>query len=100
MNDGNEMILNEGQTEVWEHMARFEHKGKVEIKFIKREESWYKRGIVEALEVEKRKPMLNKDKGRYNVPAVYLNLLHCGNERESNEELTGKPSVTEQALKK
>ena len=56
-------------------MAKFDHKNKVTIKAIAKEDDWQKRGIIEAFEIVKKKPTLNKDFGRYYVPAIYLNLL-------------------------
>ena len=79
LNDGSNIILNEGLTEVSEHMARFDHKEKVTIKILGREQNWYKRGIIEAMEIAKIKPTLNNDSGRYHISPIYTNLLHCKN---------------------
>ena len=67
MNNGNNIIVSEGNTEMSIHMASEEHKeGDVEYSIISREKNWYKRGIKEAIAIRNLKPTLNKDEGRHS----------------------------------
>ena len=94
INDGKNIILNPGQTEVSEHMAMYEHNNKVTIKAIAKEDNWYKRGMIEAFEIVKKKPTLNKDNGRYHVPAIYTNLLQRSEASERNDRPVTSSAVT------
>ena len=36
---------------------------------------WFERGVKEAIYIRALKPSLNKDGGRYNLPAVWTNII-------------------------
>ena len=76
-------------------MAKYEHKNNVTIKAIAKEENWYKRGMIEAFEIVKKKPTLNKDNGRYHVPAIYLNLLQRSEASDDKDRPVTNSAVTE-----
>ena len=72
MHEGKNQILNEGNTEVSNHMASDIHnKGDTIYEIIGREGNWYKRGIKEAIAIKEINPNMNVDEGRYNIPAIY-----------------------------
>ena len=41
------------------------------IEIIEKEEDWFKRGVKEAIHIRANNSILNRDKGRHNLPAVY-----------------------------
>ena len=76
MNSGDNIITNEGNTEVSKHIASEEHeKGDVVIKAITYDENWYTRGIREAIVIKEIKPTLNVDEGRYHLSPIYDNII-------------------------
>ena len=79
MNNGSNIIVSEGNTEMSIHMASEEHKeGDVEYSIISREKNWYKRGIKEAIAIRNLKPTLNKDEGRHYLSVIYGKLVGRG----------------------
>ena len=36
---------------------------------------WFKRGVKEAIHIQALKPLLNRDRGRYNLPPVWSNII-------------------------
>ena len=91
MHTGSQIILTEGNTEVSCHIAHTEHsEGDIEYKIIGREANWYKRGIKEAIAIREKKPIMNKDDGRYRLSAIYDNVLemkkrrHCSTKSGDN----------------
>ena len=80
MHTGEDIHLNEGQTEVSKHVATEEHDaGDVTIHTIDHDENWYTRGIREAIHIKKRRPTLNADEGRFNLNPIYDVILHPQN---------------------
>ena len=72
MSNGENIVTNEGMTEVSKHIAHLDHeKGDVTIKAIGYDTNWYTRGIREAIEIKKRKPTLNADEGRFHLNPIY-----------------------------
>ena len=55
-----------------------------DVKILGREPDWFKRGVREAINIHKHKPSLNRDKGRYNLPNLWDNLL------PSNQDAQGR----------
>ena len=47
----------------------------IEFKIIGRDENWYRRGFIEAINIKREKPELNMDDGRINIPHIYENLI-------------------------
>ena len=41
------------------------------------ESRWYERGVKEAIHIRVAKPSLNRDGGRFNLPAVWNNVLRA-----------------------
>ena len=71
MNSGEEVVMG-NTSEVSQHMAEFQHKKEdMEIKFMGFEESWWKRGILEAIQIQRINPTLNQDRGRYNLSRIW-----------------------------
>ena len=42
---------------------------------IHKESDWFKRGVAEAIEIERHSPILNRDKGRHILPKIYQEIL-------------------------
>ena len=65
LHNGEDIIMNPGESEVARHMVEHEHgKYKMNVKIIGREENNWKRGIKEAIEIKRKKPTLNQDDGK------------------------------------
>ena len=90
---GENIVMNEGTTEVLKHMAQYDHeKGEVTIKAITYDTNWFTREIREAIEIRKRKPTLNADEGRYHIKPIYDNILK--NTKKKEEEVTEETNIS------
>ncbi len=69
--------LTEGNTEFSAHVASDTHNIKEDLEYsiLCTEENWFKRGVKEAIAIKKIRPTLNKDDGRYHLPAIYDNYI-------------------------
>ena len=68
--------MTEGSTEFSAHVASAKHeKRDLTHEILCTEDNWFKRGIKEAIAIKKIKPTLNKDEGRYHIPAIYDKLI-------------------------
>ena len=65
-------------SEVSRHIHTDKPEHQVDIKTVKilgTEPRWFERGVKEAIHIRVNKPSLNRDGGRFNLPAVWNNLL-------------------------
>ena len=61
---------------VGHHLDFNEHKiTEDSMTIIHKESDWFKRGVAEAIEIERHSPILNRDKGRHILPKIYQEIL-------------------------
>ncbi len=47
-----------------------------DTKILEVESKWFEQGVKEAIHIRDTYPSLNKDRGRYNLPSVWINILN------------------------
>ena len=78
---GEEIIINPGNSEIAKHMQESTHnKEDVTCEIIQNEDNWYRRGVKEAIEIRRRAPTLNIDKGRYHLSEIWTKVIKQSNE--------------------
>ena len=45
------------------------------VKVLHQESDWFRRGVAEAIHIEKEKPILNRDRGRHTLPVIYREIV-------------------------
>ena len=75
--EGSDQRLSEGNTEFSAHVASDIHNRKEDLvsTILCTDESWYRRGVKEAIAIRKLKPTLNKDDGRHHLSPIYNKLI-------------------------
>ena len=58
------------------------------------DQDWLRRGVREAINIMKTNPVLNENRGRYDIPKVYHRLLDPGGEGEQDPVPTTSDDVT------
>ena len=92
MNSGEEIVMG-NTSEVSQHMAEFQYKKEdMEIKFMGFEENWWKRGMLEAIHIQRINPTLNQDRGRYNLSRIWEFLAKEDNTKHPMLERSGPGS--------
>ena len=78
-------------SEVAEHMANSPHvKEDIECVILGYEENWWKRGVKEAIDIKRYKPTMNKDAGRYHLPAIWNQVIRKDQRKKSKDPIGGK----------
>lgn len=94
IHEGSNQVLTEGNTEFSAHVATDTHeKTDLQYSILCTEQDWFKRGVKEAIAIRKLKPTLNKDDGRYHLPAIYNKFIN--NNVAINKTRKGKEDGTE-----
>ena len=58
------------------HMERNQHSfSKEEVSVLHQEPDWFRRGVAESIHIAMRQPVLNQDRGRHTLPAIYREVL-------------------------
>ena len=61
---------------VGKHLKEHQHQFREDqVAVLHQEASWFKRGVAEAIHIEKHTPTLNKDRGRHTLPVIYRQLM-------------------------
>ena len=61
---------------VGEHLAQTSHTfSQEEVSVLHHESEWFKRGVAEAIHINRETPSLNRDSGRHNLPAIYREII-------------------------
>ena len=47
-----------------------------EVSVLHQEQDWFRRGVAEAIYIDKERPDLNRDRGRHTLPAIYRELFN------------------------
>ena len=77
--DDKGQIVGTRGSEIPKHMQTSEHSdGDFEYSILQIEDNWLKRGIKEAIEIQRRSPTLNADEGRYRLPKIWTNAIQIG----------------------
>ena len=72
LHTGKNIIMNEGNTEVSQHMANEDHdREDVNFRLLGKKVNWYERIIKEAIEIRRRGPSLNQDTGKFYIPNIF-----------------------------
>ena len=59
-----------------EHLTKEGHSfSKEQVSVLQQEPDWFKRGVAEAIHIQRESPSLNRDQGRHKLPAIYRELL-------------------------
>ena len=74
INAGNLQYTTEGESPVAEHVTKTHSKEAMESKIISNEQNYWRRGVKEALAIQKFNPSLNRDDGRYQLSAIFSTL--------------------------
>ena len=92
MHTGSNLAWSEGNTVVSAHITGSEHgPHDVTIKAIGYDDNWHRRGFKEALEIRRRTPNLNLDKGRVTLPHIYGRIVgadSCAENTSTTEQST------------
>ena len=87
---------------IGEHLSQTTHSfSQEDVSVLHHESEWFKRGVAEAIFINRESPSLNRDSGRHNLPAIYREIL-TSKSRGHTGHVT-KASVataTSEALKK
>ena len=85
MDEGEKIkILDREASEVKEHTQKTQHtKDDFEIQILDYEDDWWKRGVKEAIRIQRRKPTLNQDKGRTHLNPIWT-LVESRNQTGQN----------------
>ena len=46
------------------------------VKVLHQESNWFRRGVAEAIYIEKERPILNRDRGRHTLPVIYREIVN------------------------
>ena len=86
LDQGAPMWLTEGESAVSQHLAQDHNHGDIQVTVLGREKQRLRRGIKEAIEIQRHKPSLNKnsDTDRYKLSPIYDSLIKPKNTRNNN----------------
>ncbi len=60
------------------HMDQNQHTfQQEEVSVLHQEPDWFRRGVAEAIHIAMENPVLNRDRGRHTLPAIYREILTC-----------------------
>ena len=74
MHAGNLQFTTEGESPVAEHVTKIHSKDTIESKILSTEQNYWRRGVKEALAIQKFNPSLNRDDGRHQLSVIYSTL--------------------------
>ena len=61
---------------IGEHLGQASHAFSSEdVSILHQEPDWFRRGVAEAIFINREAPSLNRDSGRHNLPAIYREIL-------------------------
>ena len=59
-----------------EHLAKEGHSfSKEQVSVLQQEPDWFKRGVAEAIHIQRESPSFNRDQGRHRLPAIYREII-------------------------
>ena len=61
---------------IGEHLCQATHSfSTADVSILHQEPDWFRRGVAEAIYINREAPSLNRDSGRHNLPAIYREIL-------------------------
>ena len=78
------------------HMAEHGHKFEEDnVTILASEDRWFQRGVAEATFIQASKPVLNRDRGRHTLPAIYHRLVASSGLGSCRGHVTSSPSAAQ-----
>ena len=61
-----------------------------DVTILHQEPGWFRRGVAEAIHIQRQNPNLNRDRGRHNLPPIYREIIEsCGFPSTKSHDHTG-----------
>ena len=60
------------------------------VKVLHQETNWFRRGVAEAIHIEKERPILNRDRGRHTLPVIYREIINSRDPSWSRDSNTNQ----------